>query len=314
MGGVRLHGFGRLARGVAVAATALSCGRSAERSDATGAAGVETRSGSGAGGDGVSLAGGDSGVVTVAGDGGGGRGTLSAGGMAGTTSGAQGGRAGDFTTGAGGEMGGAGGVPSGAGGASAGRSGGGNGGPQCQPYPATPVNGDPECATIVPNASPPALKLIQSCDHDVTCAWLQPLGDLCFQPPIVQSATFNCCGWGYTVQALCPELAPDQDPLCELPIFEQDPCPSADLSCEVVIAPPDTKRPLVCCAEAPDTVPKWHSYGCRALTPNQDSRCALPIGGGLSCPDEGVSCEVLYPGDSPYAITYTCSTGTWQVL
>ena len=144
------------------------------------------------------------------------------------------------SSGTGGDSGGTGGDSGGTGGDSGGTGGdaaapGGTGGVNpaiggtgpCNPWP-TPMN-DPACPD--PDVVQGGL-YISPCTPDLSCEFLVPFGDPCFQPPMLQR--FQCCEWGF-MNTPCPHLPEGEDPRCVLPILWGGDCDVEGLTCGVVV-------------------------------------------------------------------------------
>jgi hypothetical protein len=76
-------------------------------------------------------------------------------------------------------------------------------GPSCIPWP-TPAN-DPAC----PSPGVVTTGVHESaCTPELSCEFLVPTGDPCFQPPRLQR--FECCEWGFALMS-CPSLPEGQE-------------------------------------------------------------------------------------------------------
>ena len=111
--------------------------------------------------------------------------------------------------------------------------------PPCNPWP-IPMN-DPACpspGTVVGGyyESP--------CTPELSCEFLVPTGDPCYQPPILQR--FECCEWGFQVPS-CPSLPPEHDPRCVLPIRQGTTCDVEGLLCDVVNYEGGPTTGFICC-------------------------------------------------------------------
>lgn len=212
-----------------------------------GDSGSSGAAGNGGGNSGVAGTGGSAGLSGSGGSGNSGSGNDGSGGAASGDGGVGGGESGNSGAGGSGALGGAGEGGSSTGGVAA-TSGAGTGGvggtiggtgSSCIPSPA-PAN-DPAC----PSPGLVTGGLYESaCTPELSCEFLVPRGDPCFQPPIPQP--FECCEWGFALLS-CPSLPEGQDPRCVLPITQGRECEVEGLACQVVVYEGGQPTGFICC-------------------------------------------------------------------
>jgi hypothetical protein len=231
----------------ACSAESRSDGGADDGADGGGDSGSSGAAGNKGGNSGVAGTGGSAGLSGSGGSGDSGSGNDGAGGSTSGDAGVGGGDSGDSGAGGSGALGGAGDGGSSMGGAAA-TSGGGTGGvggtiggtgSSCIPSPA-PAN-DPAC----PSPGLVTTGVLESaCTPELSCEFLVPTGDPCFQPPRLQR--FECCEWGFALLS-CPSLPEGQDPRCVLPITQGGACDDEGLACQVVVYEGGQSTGFICC-------------------------------------------------------------------